>query len=150
MGYDSFGLPAEIAAIKQGTHPEITTKKNITSIKADQKRIGYSYDWRREVSSIDVDYYKWNQWMFLKMYEKGLAYRKESMVNWCPSCASVLANEQVITGKCWRCNAIVEPKFLSQWFFKIRDYADELLTDLDKVDWPEKVKTMQRNLPLLK
>ncbi len=145
MGYDSFGLPAEIAAIKQGTHPEITTKKNIASIKADQKRIGYSYDWRREVSSINVNYYKWNQWIFLKMYEKGLAYRKESLVNWCPNCSSVLANEQVINGKCWRCHHTVEPKFLSQWFYKIKEYADELLDGLDLVDWPEKVKTMQKN-----
>lgn len=145
MGYDSFGLPAEIAAIKKGTPPEITTRANIASIKADQQRIGFSYDWRREVSSIEETYYKWNQWMFLKMYEKGLAYRKESLVNWCPSCNSVLANEQVINGKCWRCNSVVEPKFLSQWFFKIREYADELLAGLDDLQWPEKVKIMQKN-----
>ncbi|MHA1721135.1 MAG: leucine--tRNA ligase [Promethearchaeota archaeon] len=145
MGYDSFGLPAEIAAIKKGTPPEETTKKNIASFKADQKRIGYSYDWRREVSSMNPDYFRWNQWFFLKMYEKGLAYRKESLVNWCPGCNSVLANEQVINGKCWRCSSIVQPKFLSQWFFKIRNYADELLNKLDTLDWPEKVKTMQRN-----
>ena len=145
MGYDSFGLPAEIAAIKQGTHPEITTRKNIASIKENQKRIGYSYDWRREVSSIEKDYYRWNQWIFLKMYEKGLAYRKESLVNWCPGCTSVLANEQVINGKCWRCSSDVNPKFLSQWFYKIREYADELLQGLDDLQWPEKVKIMQRN-----
>ncbi len=145
MGYDSFGLPAEIAAIKKGTPPEVTTRANIASIKADQKRIGFSYDWRREVSSIEEKYYKWNQWMFLKMYERGLAYRKESLVNWCPGCNSVLANEQVINGKCWRCKTDVEPKFLSQWFFKIREYADELLSGLDGLNWPEKVKTMQRN-----
>ncbi len=145
MGYDSFGLPAEIAAIKQGTHPEITTRNNIASIKEHQKRIGFSYDWRREVSSIETDIYRWNQWIFLKMYEKGLAYRKESLVNWCPGCTSVLANEQVINGKCWRCDSDVNPKFLSQWFFKIREYADELLRDIDGLDWPEKVKTMQKN-----
>ena len=144
MGYDSFGLPAEIAAIKQGVQPEVFTLKNIASIRANQQRIGYSYDWRRQVSSIDVNYYRWNQWFFLKMHERGLAYRKEAMVNWCPNCG-VLANEQVITGKCWRCHAPVEPKFLSQWFYKIREYADELLNDLDGLKWPEKVKVMQRN-----
>ncbi|MHA1519593.1 MAG: leucine--tRNA ligase [Promethearchaeota archaeon] len=145
MGYDSFGLPAEIAAIKKGTPPEEYTRANIASIKADQQRIGFGYDWRREVSSIEEKYYKWNQWMFIKMYEKGLAYRKESLVNWCPKCTSVLANEQVINGKCWRCSTTVEPKFLSQWFFKIRNYADELLAGLEDVDWPQKVKIMQRN-----
>ncbi|MHA1745409.1 MAG: class I tRNA ligase family protein, partial [Promethearchaeota archaeon] len=144
MGYDSFGLPAEIAAIKQGVQPEVFTLKNIASIKENQQRIGYSYDWRRQVSSIDVNYYRWNQWFFLKMHERGLAYRKEAMVNWCPNCG-VLANEQVITGKCWRCHAPVEPKFLSQWFYKIKQYADELLNDLDDLKWPEKVKVMQRN-----
>src|SRR6056297_1241490 len=145
MGYDSFGLPAEIAAIKEGTHPEETTRNNIESIKSQQKRLGYSYDWRREVSSIEPWYYKWNQWMFLKMYERGLAYREESMVNWCTGCESVLANEQVINGKCWRCKSEVVPKFLSQWFFKIKEYADELLEGLDDLKWPEKVKTMQKN-----
>ncbi|MHA1510772.1 MAG: leucine--tRNA ligase, partial [Promethearchaeota archaeon] len=137
--------PAEIAAIKKGTPPEEFTRKNIESFSADQKRLGYSYDWRREVSSMDPNYFHWNQWFFLKMHEKGLAYRKESLVNWCPGCSSVLANEQVISGKCWRCSAVVKPKFLSQWFFKIRDYADELLDNLDNLDWPDKVKTMQKN-----
>jgi leucyl-tRNA synthetase len=145
MGYDSFGLPAEMAAIKQGTHPEETTRNNIANIKAHQKRIGFSYDWRREVSSIETWYYRWNQWIFLKMYEKDLAYRKESLVNWCIGCKSVLANEQVINGKCWRCNSEVKPEFLSQWFYRIKNYADELLEHLKTLDWPEKVKTMQRN-----
>ncbi len=145
MGYDSFGLPAEIAAIKKGTPPEEFTRKNIASFSADQRRIGYSYDWRREVSSMDPNYFRWNQWFFLKMYEKGLAYRKESLVNWCTGCNSVLANEQVINGKCWRCSSVIQLKFLSQWFFKIREYADELLDKLDTLDWPDKVKTMQKN-----
>ncbi len=145
MGYDSFGLPAEIAAIKQGTHPETTTINNITNFQIQQKSIGYSYDWRREVSSIEKNYYRWNQWMFIKMFEKGLAYRNESLVNWCTGCNSVLANEQVINGQCWRCKSEVIPKFLSQWFFKIRDYAEELLEGLENIDWPEKVKVMQRN-----
>jgi leucyl-tRNA synthetase len=127
MGYDSFGLPAEMAAIKQGTHPDETTRNNIATIKGQQKGLGFSYDWRREVSSIEVEYYKWNQWMFLKMYEKGLAYQMESLANWCTGCKSVLANEQVINGRCWRCDSQVIPKFLTQWFFKIRHYAEELL-----------------------
>lgn len=145
MGYDSFGLPAEIAAIKLGTHPDETTRKNIATIKGQQKRLGFSYDWRREVSSIEKDYYRWNQWMFLKMYERGLAYQQDSLANWCTGCKSVLANEQVINGKCWRCDSKVEPKFMKQWFLKIRNYAEELLNDLEKVEWPEKVKIMQRN-----
>ncbi|MFW9936266.1 MAG: leucine--tRNA ligase [Candidatus Thorarchaeota archaeon] len=145
MGYDSFGLPAENAAIDQGVNPEEWTNSNIKAIKKQQKRIGLSYDWTRLIFSHDPNFYKWDQWFFLKMYEKGLAYRQKSYVNWCPHCATVLANEQVQGGKCWRCNSEVDQKFLTQWFLKIRAYAEELLDGLNIVDWPEKVKTMQRN-----
>jgi len=145
MGYDSYGLPAENAAIDHAVDPEEWTNSNITSIQKQQKRIGLSYDWTRMVYSHDPNYYKWDQWFFLKMYEKGLAYRQESYVNWCPKCITVLANEQVQSGKCWRCSSEVEQQFLTQWFLKIRDYAEELLDGLNTVDWPEKVKTMQRN-----
>jgi len=145
MGYDSFGLPAENAAIKHKVDPGKWTKENIASIKKQQKSMGLSYDWSRELSSMDPNYYKWNQWIFLQFYKKGLAYRKNSYVNWCPKCSTVLANEQVHDGKCWRCKAVVEQKELDQWFFKIKEYADELLEDLKKVEWPEKVKIMQEN-----
>ncbi len=145
MGYDSYGLPAENAAIDHGEDPEEWTNSNMASIQKQQKRIGLSYDWTRMIYSHDPNYYKWDQWFFLKMYEKGLAYRQESYVNWCPKCVTVLANEQVLSGKCWRCSSEVDQKFLTQWFLKIRDYAEELLDGLNTVDWPEKVKTMQRN-----
>lgn len=145
MGYDSFGLPAENAAIDEGANPESYTDANIELMKTQQERIGLSYDWTRKIFSHDPNYYRWDQWFFLKMFEKGLAYRQESYVNWCPKCQTVLANEQVLTGKCWRCGAEVNQKFLTQWFLKIRSYAEELLEGLDKVDWPEKVKIMQRN-----
>ncbi|MHA1819310.1 MAG: leucine--tRNA ligase [Promethearchaeota archaeon] len=145
MGYDAFGLPAENAAIKHKADPEKWTESNIKNIMRQQKELGLSYDWDRVLWSYDPDYYKWNQWMFLKMYEKGLVFRENALVNWCPSCKTVLANEQVINGKCWRCSSRVDQKFLNQWFFKIRDYADELLYSLDKLNWPEKVKVMQRN-----
>ncbi len=145
MGYDSFGLPAENAAIDHGINPEEWTDANIEAIKEQQQRIGLSYDWTRMVYSHNINYYKWDQWFFLKMFEKGLAYRENSYVNWCPSCATVLANEQVQGGKCWRCNNDVEQRFLTQWFLKIRDYAEELLNGLDSLEWPEKVKLMQRN-----
>jgi len=145
MGYDSFGMPAENAAIDHGINPEEWTNKNIETMKSQQKRIGLSYDWTREIYSHDPNFYKWDQWFFLKMLERGLAYRQESYVNWCPKCITVLANEQAQGGRCWRCNSIVDQKFLTQWFLKIRDYAEELLEGLDLVDWPEKVKIMQRN-----
>jgi len=145
MGYDSFGLPAENAAIKHKIDPAKWTLKNIDSIQAQQKSMGLSYDWRRKISSMDPDYYKWNQWIFLKFLEKGLAYKKKSMVNWCPGCNTVLANEQVEQGKCWRCSAEVEQKELEQWFFKITEYAEELLNDLEALEWPEKVRIMQKN-----
>jgi leucyl-tRNA synthetase len=145
MGYDSFGMPAENAAIDHGVNPEEWTNNNIDTMKNQQKRIGLSYDWTREIYSHNPSYYKWDQWFFLKMLEKELAYRQESYVNWCPKCVTVLANEQAQGGRCWRCNSIVDQKFLTQWFLKIRDYAEELLEGLEKVDWPNKVKIMQRN-----
>jgi len=145
MGYDSFGMPAENAAIDHGANPEVWTNNNIKAMKEQQKRIGLSYDWTREIYSHDPNYYKWDQWFFLKMLEKDLAYREESYVNWCNKCATVLANEQAQGGKCWRCNNDVEQKFLTQWFLRIKNYADELLDGLNIVEWPEKVKIMQRN-----
>ena len=145
MGYDSFGMPAENAAIDHGANPEEWTNNNIDTMKKQQKRIGLSYAWTREIFSHNPSYYKWDQWFFLKMLEKGLAYRQESYVNWCPKCITVLANEQAQGGRCWRCNSIVDQKFLTQWFLKIRDYAEELLGGLEIVDWPDKVKIMQRN-----
>jgi len=147
MGYDSFGLPAENAAIKFKSHPKIFIDKAIESFVKQQKALGLSYDWSRMIMSHDQDYYKWDQWIFLKMHEKGMAYRKKSAVNWCPECNTVLANEQVHDGKCWRHeNTNVEVKDLEQWFFKITKYADELLKGIDKLKgWAEDVKTMQRN-----
>ena len=147
MGWDSFGLPAENAAIQNNTPPRQWTLGNIAKMKAQMKRLGFAYDWSREVTTCLPDYYRWNQWFFLKFYEKGLAYRKKSRVNWCPKCATVLANEQVVNGCCWRHeDTLVEQRELEQWFLRITKYADELLSDLDKLDgWPEKVRTMQRN-----
>ncbi|GAQ94154.1 leucyl-tRNA synthetase [Thermodesulfovibrio aggregans] len=146
MGWDAFGLPAENAAIKHGVHPAKWTYENIEYMKSQLIKLGLSYDWRREVTTCTPEYYRWNQWIFLKLYEKGLAYRKSSFVNWCPSCATVLANEQVIDGACWRCESSVEQKELEQWFLKITAYAEELLKDCDRLTgWPEKVLTMQRN-----
>ncbi|GAI27755.1 unnamed protein product, partial [marine sediment metagenome] len=127
MGYDSFGLPAENAAIDEGVNPEEWTNLNIDIVRNQLKRIGLSYDWTREIHSHDPNYFKWDQWFFLKMFEKDLAYREDSYINWCPQCATVLANEQVQGGHCWRCNSEVEQKFLTQWFLKIRSYAEELL-----------------------
>jgi len=148
MGWDSFGLPAENAAIQNNTPPREWTLGNIAKMKAQMKRLGFAYDWSREITTCLPDYYRWNQWFFLKFYEKGLAYRKKSKVNWCPNCATVLANEQVLkNGCCWRHeDTLVEQRELEQWFLRITTYADELLRDLDKLDgWPEKVRTMQRN-----
>ena len=146
MGYDSFGLPAENAAIQHGIAPDKWTLTNIDTIRSQQKDMGFSYDWEREVITCKEDYYKWNQWIFLKFYEKGLAYKKKAAVNWCSSCNTVLANEQVEDGKCWRCKSDVTEKFLEQWFFRITDYAEELLSDIEKLShWPERVKTMQKN-----
>jgi leucyl-tRNA synthetase len=146
MGWDSFGLPAENAAIKHGVHPDIWTNQNIANMADQLKSMGISYDWDREVATSLPDYYKWTQWIFLQLYKNNLAYKKNAMVNWCPSCNTVLANEQVVEGACERCEAKVEKKALNQWFFKITDYAQNLLDDLEKLPgWPEKVKTMQRN-----
>ncbi len=146
MGWDSFGLPAENAAIKHGANPKDWTLSNIENMKLQLKSLGISYDWDRELATCKQDYYKWTQWMFLKLYENNLAYKKKSYVNWCPSCQTVLANEQVVGGKCERCKAEVGKKDLEQWFFSITKYADKLLDDIDKLKgWPEKVKTMQAN-----
>src|ERR1035438_4375417 len=142
-----FGLPAENAALKNNTPPAEWTLANIAAMRKQMRRMGLSYDWATEVTTCLPDYYRWNQWFFLKMYEKGLAYRKKSKVNWCPECQTVLANEQVIDGRCWRHeDTLVEQRDLTQWFLRITKYADELLTYLEKLDgWPEKVRTMQRN-----
>jgi leucyl-tRNA synthetase len=147
IGWDAFGMPAENAAIKNKSHPEPWTDKCIVRMKQQLKRLGISYDWSREVNTSKPDYYKWTQWMFLLMYERGLAYRKKAMVNWCPKCETVLANEQVVKeDQCWRCDTKVEERALEQWFLKITEYADRLLNDLEKLEgWPEPVKIMQRN-----
>jgi len=145
MGWDAFGLPAENFAIKTGVHPAESTKKAIENIKKQLIVSGLGYDWDREVCSYDPDYYKWTQWMFLKLYESGLAYKKKAGVNFCPSCKTVLANEQVINGLCERCDSEVEKKYLNQWFFKTTHFAERLLLDLDNIEWPEKIKTMQKN-----
>lgn len=145
QGFDAFGLPAENYAIQTGIHPMDSTLKNIETMETQLKRIGATYDWNYELTTCDPKYYKWTQWCFLQLYKKGLAYRKEAPVNWCPSCQTVLANEQVVDGECERCHAQVTRKNLTQWFFKITEYADELLEDLEKLDWPEKTKAMQRN-----
>ena len=146
MGFDAFGMPAENAAIKHGVKPADWTYSNIENMKRQQMSMGLSYDWSREAVTCRPEYYRWTQWLFELFYKKGLAYKKEASVNWCDTCGTVLANEQVIDGKCWRCDSEVHKKDLSQWFLKITDYADELLADLDKLKgWPERVKTMQEN-----
>ena len=146
IGWDSFGLPAENAAIAHQIHPDIWTTENIKEMEKQLKTLGISYDWDREVATCKQDYYKWTQWLFVKFFEKGLAYKKKSPVNWCPSCETVLANEQVVGGVCERCSTTVVKKNLSQWYLKITDYAERLLQDIEKLDgWPEKVKLMQKN-----
>ena len=146
MGFDAFGMPAENAAIKHGVRPADWTYDNIENMKRQQREMGLSYDWVREVETCRPDYYRWTQWLFELFYKRGLAYKKEASVNWCDTCGTVLANEQVIDGKCWRCDSDVHKKNLSQWFFKITAYADELLRDLSLLSgWPERVKTMQEN-----
>ena len=146
MGWDAFGLPAENAAIKHNVHPSEWTSRNIETMKKQLDRLGLSYDWDREVTTCAPEYYRWNQWFFLKMLERDLAYRKFSYVNWCPSCATVLANEQVIDEKCWRCDETVTQKKLEQWFFRITSYAEELLSACDELSgWPERVVLMQKN-----
>ncbi|HEY9093481.1 MAG TPA: class I tRNA ligase family protein, partial [Candidatus Cryosericum sp.] len=145
MGWDAFGLPAENEAIRLKKNPREITQRNTANFKRQLKLLGTSYDWDREINSSEPEYYRWTQWFFLLLYKRGLAYQKESEQWWCPNCKTVLANEQVIEGRCWRCGTPVEKKKLKQWFFKITDYADRLADDLDTVDWPERIKTMQRN-----
>lgn len=145
MGWDAFGLPAENEAIKQRSHPKKTVPQYIATYKRQMNLIGIGYDWSREINSSSPDYYKWTQWIFLLLYKRGLAYRSFAPANWCPSCATVLANEEVKDGRCWRCDTPIEKKDLPQWFFRITAYADRLIDDLDIIDWPESIKTMQRN-----
>lgn len=145
MGFDAFGLPAENYAVKTGVHPAKSTSSNINYIRQQLKEIGAMYDWDREVDTSHPDYYKWTQWVFLQLYKNGLAYKKKAPVNWCPSCMTVLANEQVKDGCCERCSTVVIRQDMEQWFFKITQYADELLAGLDRIEWPEKTKSMQRN-----
>ena len=146
FGWDAFGLPAENAAIEHGTRPETWTRDNVAHMKGQLQRLGISYAWDREFATCDREYYRWNQWLFLKMYERDLAYRRRSNVNWCPSCQTVLANEQVVDGACWRCGTTVHERELDQWFFRITQYAQQLLDGIEGLDeWPEKVLTMQRN-----
>jgi leucyl-tRNA synthetase len=147
MGWDAFGLPAENAALKHGVHPAQWTKENINYMKQQLKSLGFSYDWDREVATCEPEYYKWNQWIFLKLYEKGVVYRKDAEVNWCPNDETVLANEQVIDGKCWRCGTPVVRRNVPSWYIKITDYAERLLEDLKLLEgkWPERVILQQRN-----
>lgn len=145
IGFDSFGLPAENAAIKNNIHPKEWTYKNIDKMVDQLKSMGAAYDWDRMIATSDPEYYRWTQWMFLYMFNRGLAYKKEQPANWCPSCNNVLANEQVFSGKCWRCESNVVQKKIDQWLFKITEYADRLLEDLKKIDWPEQTKEMQKN-----
>ncbi|MEA1911858.1 MAG: class I tRNA ligase family protein, partial [Spirochaetota bacterium] len=145
MGFDSFGLPAENYAIKTGTHPRIATEENIKGFLRQIKSIGFSYDWDRQVSTHTPEYFKWTQWIFLKLYEAGLAYESKAPINWCPSCLTGLANEEVKDGKCERCDAEVTRKNLRQWILKITDYGDRLLADIDKLNWTDSIKSMQKN-----
>ena len=146
MGYDAFGLPAENAAIREGGHPREVTERNIVAIRRQMKRMGWSIDWSRELSTHEPEYYRWTQWIFLQLWERGLAYKKDSPVKWCPVDQTVLANEQVIDGHCERCGSLVESRTLEQWYFRITAYADRLLDDMALLeDWPERVLTMQRN-----
>ena len=146
IGWDAFGLPAEGAAIKHKTAPAEWTYRNIAGMKVQLKRLGFAFDWQREFATCAPEYYRWEQWFFTQLYEKGLVYKKSAAVNWCPHDKTVLANEQVENGRCWRCDTLIERKELNQWVIKITDYADELLAELDTLsDWPEQVKTMQRH-----
>ena len=145
MGFDSFGLPAENYALKTGTHPRISTEKNIILFEKQIKALGFSYDWDRNISTHTPEYYRWTQWIFLKLWEKGLAYEAEIPINWCTNCLTGLANEEVREGLCERCHSPVERRNVRQWVLKITAYADRLLADLDKLDWSESLKLMQRN-----
>jgi leucyl-tRNA synthetase len=145
MGWDAFGLPAENFAIKTGVHPALSTKQNAAAYRTQLQAAGLSYDWDREIDTSDPEYYKWTQWLFQLLYKRGLAYRKEGLVNWCPKCQTVLANEQVVGGQCERCQTVVIQRNLEQWYFKITDYAQRLIDDIETVDWPERIKAIQRN-----
>src|SRR5436190_6816805 len=145
MGFDSFGLPAENAAIREGVDPHESTERNIASITRQMRRLGWAIDWSRAVSAHEPRFYRWTQWLFLKLFDAGLAYRKEALVKWCPNDQTVLANEHVVDGRCWRCGALVEVRSLEQWFFRITAYADVLLDDLALIEWPEQTKAIQRN-----
>ena len=146
MGWDAFGLPAENAAINNRVPPARWTYENIDYMRDQLKQLGFGYDWERELATCKPEYYRWEQWLFTRLFEKGLAYRKTAAVNWCPNDQTVLANEQVVDGRCWRCDTMVERREIAQWFMKITDYAEELLADIDRLDgWPEQVRTMQRN-----
>jgi len=146
MGWDAFGMPAENAAIERGVAPSTWTRSNVEYMRTQLQQLGFAYDWDRELTTCDADYYRWEQWFFLRLLKKGLVYRRKSMVNWDPVDQTVLANEQVIDGRGWRSGELVETREIEQWFLKITDYADELLADLDQLPgWPERVKTMQRN-----
>ncbi len=145
MGFDAFGLPAENYAIQTGTHPEVTTKANIERFRTQIKTLGFSYDWDREVSTCSPEYYKWTQWIFLQLFNRGLAYESEMPINWCPSCKTGLANEEVKDGLCERCHSKVTRKRIRQWVLRITAYADRLLDGLEGLDWPEPIKLMQRN-----
>ena len=146
IGWDALGLPAENAALEAGAHPHEWTHANIEHMRRQLRRLGFLYDWDREIATCDPEYYRWNQWFFLKMWERGLAYRKDGVVNWCPGCETVLANEQVEAGRCWRCDSEVTERNLRQWFLRITDYAEELLAAMEDLPgWPDKVLTLQRN-----
>ena len=145
MGFDAFGIHSENFAIKQGTHPKDQTKKNVANFKVQLGKLGALFDWDHSVDTSTPEYYKWTQWLFLKLYKAGLAYRAEAPVNWCPSCKTVLADEQVIQGKCERCDSEVVQKQTEQWFLKITQYAERLLDNLEKIDWSERTKIAQRN-----
>src|SRR5436309_5701499 len=145
MGFDSFGLPAENAAIKEGGSPLEITERHIASITSQMRRMGWAIDWDREVSAHEPSYYHWTQWLFLRFLERGLAYRKQAPVKWCPNDQTVLSNEHVVDGRCWRCGAVVETRNMSQWFFKMTAYQDELIDDLATIDWPERTKKIQRD-----
>lgn len=145
MGWDAFGLPAENYAIKTGVHPSITTAENIATFKRQIKSLGFSYDWNREIDTTDPKYYQWTQWIFLKLFEQGLAYEQDLPINYCPSCKTGLANEEVVQGRCERCDSLVEKKKIRQWVLAITKYADRLAADVEKLDWPRGIKDMQIN-----
>ena len=145
MGWDAFGLPAEQYAVETGTHPAVTTKKNVDNFRRQIKSLGFSYDWDREINTTDPNYFKWTQWIFMQLHKKGLAYLDEVAVNWCPALGTVLANEEVIDGRSERGNHPVERRPMKQWMLRITEYAERLLNDLDELDWPEGIKEMQRN-----